>query len=148
MIKPYSYHLKKSNEFNHDISESSFITIPDDIIFTEGSISVKNGKLHGMKLYVFYREGTIPHFHLISKDETFKSAIRLDTASYFLHGEYQDILSSSERKVLQKYLISQNNKKFKGINNWQFLVMMWDNMGNPNFPCTTIEIPDYTKLHE
>lgn len=94
--------------------------------------------------------GNIPHFHYRLKSDwnKFHTCIRLDSPEYFHHDGKEDVLNSSQKKNLQKFLSSQvtlNRYKGKFENNFELLCFLWD-INNSNVQSDDWALPDYTTL--
>ena len=94
--------------------------------------------------------GNIPHFHYRLKSDwnKFHTCIRLDSPEYFHHNGKEDVLNSSQKKNLQKFLsspvtLSRYKGKFK--NNFELLCFLWD-INNSNVQSDDWDLPDYTTL--
>ncbi len=94
--------------------------------------------------------GNIPHFHYRLKSDwnKFHTCIRLDSPEYFHHNGKEDVLNSSQKKNLQKFLSSQvtlSRYKGKFENNFELLCFLWD-INNSNVQSDDWDLPDYTTL--
>lgn len=94
--------------------------------------------------------GNIPHFHYRLKSDwnKFHTCIRLDSPEYFHHNGKEDVLNSSQKKNLQKFLSSQvtlSRYKGKFENNFELLCFLWD-INNSNVQSDDWALPDYTTL--
>lgn len=104
--------------------------------------------------------GNIPHFHVVDSNtegNNFHTCIQIKTNHYFLHEGKMDILtSSSDRKDLQKFLISKPNNIPKEIGkwksflktNWLMICYLW-NVGNRSkmIDISKIKMPNYTTIN-
>ena len=84
-------------------------------------------------------EGSIPHIHISStsiknkrhdrkeKKTDIITAIQIDKCEYFLHGKYQSILNSAQRKALDRLLsqpaAAKYQNKYGKISIWQLAQM-------------------------
>lgn len=94
--------------------------------------------------------GNIPHFHYRLKSDwnKFHTCIRLDSPEYFHHTGKEDVLNSSQKKNLQKFLSSSvtlSRYKGKFENNFELLCFLWD-INNSNVQSDDWDLPDYTTL--
>nr|DAZ19335.1 MAG TPA: hypothetical protein [Caudoviricetes sp.] len=94
--------------------------------------------------------GNIPHFHYRLKSDLnkFHTCIRLDSPEYFHHNGKEDVLNSSQKKNLQKFLSSSvtlSRYKGKFENNFELLCFLWD-INNSNVQSDDWDLPDYTTL--
>lgn len=94
--------------------------------------------------------GNIPHFHYRLKSDwnKFHTCIRLDSPEYFHHTGKEDVLNSSQKKNLQKFLSSPvilSRYKGKFENNFELLCFLWD-INNSNVQSGDWDLPDYTTL--
>lgn len=94
--------------------------------------------------------GSISHFHYRLKSDwsKFHTCIRLDSPEYFHHNGKEDVLNSSQKKNLQKFLSSQvtlSRYKGKFENNFELLCFLWD-INNSNVQSDDWDLPDYTTL--
>lgn len=103
------------------------------------------------EVYVNTDDGdNIPHFHYRLKSDwnKFHTCIRLDSPEYFHHNGKEDVLNSSQKKNLQKFLSSQvtlSRYKGKFENNFELLCFLWD-INNSNVQSDDWALPDYTTL--
>ena len=75
---------------------------------------------------VYPREGSIPHFHIFSKDKKFDTCIRIYENFYFSHGgKYKDIFNSKQCKQLNDYLKQDYTKGPKIISIWEAIIFCW-----------------------
>lgn len=94
--------------------------------------------------------GNIPHFHYRLKSDwnKFHTCIRLDSPEYFHHNGKEDVLNSSQKKNLQKFLsspVTLSRYKEKFNNNFELLCFLWD-INNSNVQSDDWDLPDYTTL--
>lgn len=95
--------------------------------------------------------GKIPHFHLRDKTDwnKFHTCIEILRPKYFHHEGKEDVLNTSERKELQKFIESPVRlKKYASMfeNNWQLICFLWD-MNNSDITVPDdATMPDYTQL--
>lgn len=95
-------------------------------------------------------EGNIPHFHFTDAKEwdKFHTCICIDKAAYFHHTGKEDVLNSSLRKSLQKFMTSPvklKKLKDKFTSNWELVCSMWD-LNNSSMELDDIKQPDYREL--
>lgn len=104
------------------------------------------GKFDSFEIWVYSKEGPIPHFHVIKGNQqfpNFETCIKIEKAEYFHHSGKEGILNSREKKRLVEFLQS-NHHKLNG-SNWEILVAQWS-MNNPEYDMPFIEMPDYRIL--
>lgn len=103
------------------------------------------------EIYVNTDDGdNIPHFHYRLKSDwnKFHTCIRLDSPEYFHHNGKGDVLNSSQKKNLQKFLsspVTLSRYKGKFENNFELLRFLWD-INNSNVQSDDWDLPDYTTL--
>lgn len=101
------------------------------------------------EIFVFTNDsGNIPHFHYRSDNKKFNTCICIEKCSYFLHGNKQDKLNSSQRKSLDKFMGSECKitKHFTGTY-WDYVVSLWNaNNSSIKIDENNVNKPDYTKL--
>ena len=106
------------------------------------------GEYQPFIVYVYGKEGPVPHFHLIkgSPDTpSWQTCIRIDASEYFHHTGKEEVLNSGERKELVEFL-KQPNKYIASITNWQYLVAQWSS-NNPSWEIAPeIAMPNYSVL--
>lgn len=71
-------------------------------------------------IYVYSREGTIPHFHIIPKSKIGESCICIYQPLYFNHDFKQMKLNSKQRKELNNWLKETTLINPK-ITNWELI---------------------------
>ena len=118
----------------------------EDVVMENGHIDIDEKKLKNIQVWVYQDEGTKPHFHLISEEKNFFTAIRLDVPEYFLHGKYKDKLNSAERKALNVFLLKDYDDDLIKGTNWQFLRATWNSTSNEKYKCKVKIMPDYRDL--
>jgi hypothetical protein len=80
---------------------------------------------------VYSGEGSIPHFHIYSKDKKFSSCIRIYENFYFSHGgKYRDTFNSKQCRELNNYLKRDYPKGPVKMTVWEAIVFSW-NFINP-----------------
>ena len=93
------------------------------------------GKKNEFEIYVRTDDpGHIPHFHLrdsSTQGQVFETCVELKSNKYFHHGSYDDVLNSSQRKELAKFMESPN-EYFP--NNYMATVYAW----NSNNSCEKV----------
>lgn len=93
--------------------------------------------------------GNIPHFHIWdaeTRGQKFHTCIRIDSPQYFHHTEKEDVLNSSLKKELMRFLKSKPNKLKRYNSNWEVIIDMWNaNNSGVEVPEDS-PIPDYIKL--
>ena len=96
-------------------------------------------------IYVYSNEGTIPHFHIISKNGIGESCICIYEPFYFNHGSKQMQLNSKQRKLLDDWMYLKPSL-FPEINNWELISRLWqiDN-GNKYIPKNPAK-PNYRNM--
>lgn len=115
-------------------------SINEDLV---GKTSVSG--LGECKVEVYSNEGPRPHFHLVKKDGSDATCIQLNIADYFLHGHYNLILNTAQKKHLNEWLKTKykNTDKSK----WEKACELWKT-NNPIYAAkiTATSQPDYTQL--
>lgn len=98
-------------------------------------------------------EGQIPHFHIDSTNNLFKTCVCIYSAHYFNHNSQSSgVFSSSQRKELDKWLrgICKDTSARPGESNWEFIARFWEeNPGkNSRYPSNqkVSDQPDYTQM--
>lgn len=114
-------------------------------VFNEDEIGRTMFKDLGMcKILVYGGERTIEHFH-IESPKGYSICICIYTAHYFAHGTHKDILNSSQKKQLNKWM-SQENSKYL-TTNWKAIESeWWRHNGNPKDRPKNPVQPDYSQL--
>ena len=108
------------------------------------------GRIDGYKILIYGAEGPIPHFHVLHKDNSVKSCIKILEDGYFKHGEHQDTLEKSVVKKLKLFL-NQPHRTFgkHGYTNWQIICIYW-NDNNPDYliedDLDKLVMPEYNNL--
>ena len=96
----------------------------DDIIIEDNVSKLNLKRLGECKILIYSNEGPLPHFHLQSKNDEFKTCICIYSAHYFAHGEaYRGTLNSGQRNQLDAYLRSRvkNNMTI-----WEQIANFWE----------------------
>lgn len=98
------------------------------------------GKFSEYTIWVYGKEGPIPHFHFVSKDK--EGCIQLNKNEYFSHTGKVAELSHLERKELIEFLQKPSNE-LPNVSNWQLLIATW-NLNNPKYRIDTkTPMPNY-----
>lgn len=112
----------------HDsIVYSSTIPFANFDIIEEVQITNKHNpltidKLGNCKVYVYTGEGQIPHFHINSDDDKFKSCVCIYSNHYFAHGgKYTNQFNNKQRKQFNSWM----------EDNWDIIKNAWEK-GNPD----------------
>lgn len=130
------------------IGEINFV----DNTITEDQVGQTNLGSWGLcKVKVYEQEGTIPHFHIDSKNGEKKACICIYTAQYFNHGPEYSTLGSIQRKQLDQWLGSMNrDKEFKGKTYWETIDELWRaNNSSYRVPSAVLRVkPNYRNLEE
>ena len=87
-----------------------------------GRVNLPNG-VGECKIYVYSGEGTIPHFHIIPKNDI-ECCICIYEPLYFNHGNKQGKLNSKQRKILNEWLKEANYANSK-LTNWEGIAYAW-----------------------
>ncbi len=101
------------------------------------------------KLCIYVRmndPGKIPHFHIVDQStlgSVFHTCVKIKVAEYFHHTGKEDVLNSSQRRDLVKFL---NGKDKWGESNWKVLIKEWDRNNSDVEIDINTPMPDYTKL--
>ena len=96
-------------------------------------------------IYIYSNEGTIPHFHIIPKNNTGECCICIFEPFYFNHGSKQLRLNSKQRKILDNWM-NERSKSFPEITNWILISRLWSiGNGDKYVPKNPIQ-PNYTDL--
>ena len=104
-------------------------------------------KLGTCGIYVYNKEGQIPHFHIKSKDKKWECCVEIYRPLYFNHGSKQGKLNNKQCELLDEWL---KKKTFQfNITNWENISLSWDNSQNPsiNVPNNRIK-PNYLLLNK
>jgi hypothetical protein len=98
--------------------------------------------------YVYGREGSVAHFHLLKGNPdspSWQTCIKIRTAEYFHHTGKEEILNSGERKEMIDFL-NKPNRYISSVSNWQYLVAQWSS-NNPRWEIdANTPMPDYLLL--
>jgi len=111
------------------------------------------GKKNEFEIYVRTDDPChIPHFHLrdsSTQGKIFETCIELKTNKYFHHGQYKDVLNSSQRKSLATFMEAEN-EYFP--NNYMATIYAW-NTNNSSEKVTPVKddegnviIPNYRNI--
>ena len=96
-------------------------------------------------IYVYPKEGTIPHFHIIPKNGIGESCICLYEPLYFNHGSKQLRLNSKQRKILDDWL-EQQSTIAPEVTNWRLICISWETgNGNKYIPKNPVK-PNYRNM--
>ena len=135
----------------------------DDIVFVDTIYHTEHGKyvseanrgegkdLGIFKIFVYGKEGKIPHFHLKNKEEKEIACICLAEPMYFSHGKHHSKhLSDDELNDLYSYMKAKNKKNPK-LTNWQNIVNQWESSNSDKDYeykgiINRMDIPDYAHL--
>jgi hypothetical protein len=85
-------------------------------------------------LYVYSREGSVAHFHLLKGNPdspSWQTCIRLETPEYFHHSGKEGTLNPKQKKHLVDFF-NTANQDLPQITNWQSTVVAW-NQNNPRW---------------
>ena len=111
-----------------------------------GSFKPDNNRLY---VKVYSNEGPIPHFHIMTKDKSFETCVRLDSAKYFNHGHIKGKLNTKQIKALVSFL-NKKSPKHNGKTIFEIIVMAW-NISTDNktkLSLKSTKMPDYIKLNK
>lgn len=103
-----------------------------------------------VEVYVMTDDGgKIPHFHVRKYGDNhsfdWETCIKFESAEYFKHGRYSDVLPKGYGKKIDD-MLRKNNPKDPGRTYWQTAVIAWNsNNSDENLPFDTKQ-PDYSKL--
>ena len=102
-----------------------------------GDTNLKS-KLVTCGIYVYNKEGQIPHFHIKSKNNEWECCIEIYRPLYFNHGSKQCKLNNKQCELLDTWM----NKKstLLPVTNWDMIDALWVTSQNP-----TINIPPNKK---
>ena len=93
--------------------------------------------------------GNIPHFHIwdaATRGNRFHTCIEITSPRYFHHTGKEDVLNSSMRKELMKFLQAKPQQLKRYSTNWEVVIDMW-NANNSTIQVDEDQpLPDYTKL--
>lgn len=95
--------------------------------------------------------GNIPHMHIRDRGthgDKFHCCIRLDNPEYFSHGGKEDKLNSKQIKSLLNFLKSTSKIGKTEINNWDKVIMYWNDNNSNVILNDDTPIPDYKLLNE
>jgi len=120
----------------NDLPREEFMI--DSIFFDEYTVTEAYGpvtikKLGRCKIYVYGKEGKIPHFHLISDNGEFETCICITQPKYFLHGSKTDKLTRVQREQLNDFLKTQT-PKMPNSTIFQAIVFAWNFANEDNMP--------------
>lgn len=96
------------------------------------------------RICVYSNEGTIPHFHIIDKNN-FECCICIYEAKYFNHGNKQGKLNSKQRKLLNTWM-SQPSSVDKSVTNWQVINIAWRIGNDDKYVPKNPKQPNYTDM--
>lgn len=138
---------------NHEDERSVFGTILfDDIILerqVQGSKRFKAKSIGECIIEVYPNEGSIPHFHIHNKDNSFSTCVRIYENLYFSHGgKYYSRFNSKQCRQLNDYLKQEYKNIFDiKITIWQAIVLFWENDNRQcNYKYKTNEQPHYEDM--
>ena len=104
-------------------------------------------KLGTCGIYVYNKEGQIPHFHIKSKDKKWECCVEIYRPLYFNHGSKQGKLNNNQCELLDTWM----NKKstLLPVANWDMIDALWATSQNPttNVPNNRIK-PNYLLLNK
>lgn len=86
--------------------------------------------------------GSIPHFHVYTKNRDVQSCICMNMAKYFLHEPYQKPLAHGVIKALN-IMLDKVEKKNDGKTNWELLSDEWNKNPERNKKVTQEVHPVY-----
>ena len=96
-------------------------------------------------IYIYSNEGTIPHFHIIPKNNVGECCVCIFEPFYFNHGSKQLRLNSKQRKMLNNWM-NERSYADSRLTNWDAIVFVWKvGNGNKYVPKNPIQ-PNYTDL--
>ena len=99
------------------------------------------------KIYIYSKEGKhIPHFHIISKSSKFECCICIYSPNYFNHGNKNGLLNTKQRKILNNWL-SSPNEKLNSVTNWDIIALSFDNANETNFYNKEFKQPNYSNMN-
>ena len=138
-------------EFSVDVDEE----IEEDGHLISDGIHHKKKTLN-YQLYVYDKEGIIPHFHIVekrsgSRNSTVDCCICIFEPRYFDHGTHMSTLPRNKLKVLDGFLRTECSYTVSGYTYWNKIVDTWieynrDNyIKYPHLYCCNTQ-PDYTNM--
>ena len=99
--------------------------------------------------------GYLPHVHIRSvetKGHKFESCVQLKDNSYFLHGQYGDVMTPAMQRSFEEFMHQEiHHGRFKGTM-YEFAVMMWNfNNASETFEAqyddeNNVVIPNYSNM--
>ena len=96
-------------------------------------------------------EGKIPHFHVRkygrNNDSEWDVPIKYESAEYFHHGYYTDIISTKVAKQLNA-MLKENNPKDPGRTYWESAIVAWNSNNSDVELPITLEQPNYGTINE
>ena len=100
------------------------------------------------RIYVYSKEGKhIPHFHIISESSKFECCVCIYSPNYFNHGNKNGSLNAKQRKILNNWL-SSPNEKLNYATNWDIIALSFDNANETNFyNKETKQQPNYSNMN-
>ena len=134
---------------DNDINYNTIIK--EDLVDKEQKLPNLKG-IGSCRIDVYGGEGDIPHFHITSESNNFRTCIKIHSAEYFNHEtKYQDQLSGKGARQLNDWLQTENSIFRHNITNWEVIRNMWE-ASNPNckFPESkkVKKQPNYTTLND
>ena len=122
-------------------------TMPDNEGLQWNNVDLNDDQKYYIRLWM--NEDTWPHFHIISNDGTFETALSIMEASYYFHKENMNALKDYQIDNLIKYL---NSNIAEYTTRWNFICFIWKELNVyrkcylDNIDTDSIQIPDYTIL--
>lgn len=135
--------IKDSREEPKLIGELNLST--EELLYEDcvGRINFSNN-IGECKIYVYSNEGTIPHFHIISKNNQ-ESCICIYEPLYFNHGSKVMRLNSKQRKELDNWL-NQLSDVNRSNTNWDIIDIAWKIGNGYEYVPKNAEKPNYKNL--
>lgn len=136
----------------NEIGYLSCLNLPDseNNIITENKLGRVNmqGKAKTVIVEIRPREGwEKPHVHVYNNDnnkKSFKTAIRLDKADYFIHKQYNSIFTDDQARIFDEFMREKIDTN--GETRWTKAVKFF-NQYYPNHKIDINSQPDYTKIN-
>ena len=104
-------------------------------------------KLVTCGIYVYNKEGKIPHFHIKSKNNECECCIEIYRPLYFNHGTKQGRLNNKQCELLDAWMSKKST--LLPVTNWDMINALWVTSQNPttNIPPNKKK-PNYLLLNK
>lgn len=124
----------------------SYITLQDEKLLLE---MAQVGKMNNnLTIYIRSNDpGNIPHFHIVDSKtlgDKFHTCIEIEKNNYFHHTGKEGVLSSKERKELDRFL--KEKHKNRSYSNWTYLLQLWNDNNSHVEVDELQDQPDYKNI--